>query len=82
MLNFLFINPYLNLYEHTYVHKLLNAPSYVTNHTIHSDLKMHDEALSYYKRLHLCSLSISVSNGYFLQTYHVLCISYCKLLFF
>jgi len=40
--------------------KLLNAPPYVSNHTIHSDLKMplvHDEAKKYYKRFQLRLLS-------------------------
>lgn len=34
----------------------INAPNYVSNHTVHSDLKMssvYDEAKSYYKRFRL-----------------------------
>jgi hypothetical protein len=45
----------IQTFQNLALRKLLNAPPYVSNHTIHSDLKMplvHDEAKIYYKRFH------------------------------
>jgi len=46
----------IQTFQNIALRKLLNAPPYVSNHSIHSDLKIplvHDEAKSYYKRFHL-----------------------------
>jgi len=45
----------IQTFQNLALRKLLNAPPYVSNHTIHSGLKMplvHDEAKIYYKRFH------------------------------
>jgi len=50
----------IQTFQNLALRKLLNAPHYVSNHTIHSDLKMslvHDEEKMYYKRFHLRLLS-------------------------
>lgn len=46
----------IQTFQNKALRKLLNAPPYVSNHSIRSDLKIplvHDEAKSYYKRFHL-----------------------------
>jgi len=46
----------IQTFQNIALRKLLNAPPYVSNHSIHTDLKIplvHDEAKSYYKRFHL-----------------------------
>jgi hypothetical protein len=50
----------IQTFQNMALRKSLNALPYVSNHTIHSDLKMplvHDEAKIYYKRFHLRILS-------------------------
>lgn len=47
-------------FQNIALRKLLNAPYYVSNHTIHADLKMplvYKEAKEYYRRFHACTLS-------------------------
>ncbi|KAL4096493.1 hypothetical protein QTP88_021438 [Uroleucon formosanum] len=46
----------IQTFQNKALRNLLNAPPYVSNHSIRSDLKIplvHDEAKSYYKRFHL-----------------------------
>ena len=50
----------IQTFQNLALRKLLNAPPYVSNHTIHTDLKIplvHEEAKLYYKRFHLHLLS-------------------------
>jgi len=50
----------IQTFQNLALQKLLNSSPYVSNHTIHSDLKMplvHDEAKMYYKRFHFNLLS-------------------------
>lgn len=46
----------MRTFQNLALRKLLNVPSYVSNHTIHFDLKIpyvYEKAKSYYKRYHL-----------------------------
>lgn len=45
----------IQTFQNLALRKLLNAPPYVSNHTIHTDLKMklvHEEAIAHYQRFH------------------------------
>lgn len=45
----------IQTFQNIALRKLLNAPPYVSNHTIHTDLKMklvHEEAIAHYQRFH------------------------------
>jgi len=45
----------IQTFQNIALRKLLNAPPYISNHTIHTDLKMklvHEEAIAHYQRFH------------------------------
>lgn len=64
----------IQTFQNIALRKLLNAPPYVSNYTIHSDLKItqvYDEAKTYYKRFHLRLLSHPNSLARYLSSTNI-----------